>query len=141
MQRILVENGLGTMDECKDDIPIVVQSFEWNALDHYREMTDFPQILLVGVDDSPLYDVIRDYIASYFYLVPFSTWTLIPDWEEVSRKVSGVAPDHQWVTKPGSLTDKTNMTEDWDKLLAKNEYSDFVKYMHELDLVVHPWPL
>jgi len=24
MQRILVENGLGTVEECKDDIPIIV---------------------------------------------------------------------------------------------------------------------
>jgi len=95
----------------------------------------------VGVDDSPLYDKIRDFLAQYFYLVPFNTWTVIPDWEAVGRRFSGVAPDHQWVTKPGSIGDPTNMTEDWDKGRALNEYSGFVKYMHELNLAVHPWPL
>lgn len=33
------------------------------------------------------------------------------------------------------------MTDDWDKSIAEDKYSDFCKYMHELDLVVHPWPL
>ena len=33
------------------------------------------------------------------------------------------------------------MTEDWDKGRAINEYSGFVKYMHELNLAVHPRPL
>ena len=33
------------------------------------------------------------------------------------------------------------MTEDWDKRIVLNKYSGFVKYMHELNLAVHPWPL
>ena len=126
MQQILVENGLGTMDECKDDIPIIVQSLEIDALDHYREMTDFPQILLVGLTGFPLLELIGHYIGSYFYLVPLKSLSIIPDWVEVSRKVSGVSPNHQFLTKPGFI-DKTNMTKDWDKRRAMNQYSDFVK--------------
>jgi hypothetical protein len=36
IQEVLVKNGLDTIDGCKDDIPIVIQSFEDEALAYFR---------------------------------------------------------------------------------------------------------
>lgn len=46
----LKKNGLDTIEGCRDDIPIIVQSFELEALDYFRTLTDLPNVFLVGVD-------------------------------------------------------------------------------------------
>ena len=117
----------------------MVQSFEWAALNKYLELTDYPLVMLIGVDHSPFSEKAYDWIMGKFFLVPYKTWDLIPDWVEVSQKVSGVGPDPQWVTKPGSLNDW--MTDDWPKLLAPRKYAEFCNYMAILDIAVHPWQL
>lgn len=33
------------------------------------------------------------------------------------------------------------MVDDWDKTIVKNEYPVFNRYMHSLDLAIHPWPI
>ena len=55
---LLVENNLDTIEACKDDIPIVVQSFELEALKYFRTLADLPNTFLVGVDCANVYEQI-----------------------------------------------------------------------------------
>lgn len=50
----LVKNGLDRIENSKDDIPIVIQSFELDALVYFNTLTDLPNVLVLGVDRSTL---------------------------------------------------------------------------------------
>ena len=49
---LLVKNGLDTIEKSKEDIPVVIQSFELPALEYFRTLTDLPSTLVMGVDRS-----------------------------------------------------------------------------------------
>jgi len=72
-------------------------------------------------------------------MYPYVTWDIIPDWGELSKVVSGISPDHQYVNRPGSPTDP--MTDKWDRETVVDAYSEFNKMAHDLDMAIHPWPL
>ena len=62
----LVSNGLDTIEGCKDDIPIVIQSFELEALEYFKTLTDLPNTLVLGVDRSNLIQKIEALYIYYF---------------------------------------------------------------------------
>ena len=52
----LDENGLGQIADCQSKIPIIIQSFEEDALKKFATMSDLPLIMLVNYETSLDYD-------------------------------------------------------------------------------------
>ena len=140
MQELLVKNGLDTIDKSKDDIPIVIQSFEIPALVYFSKINDdLPRTLVMGVDHDNIFQSFYKFLYGLVVKKPYLNWGISPDWLELSKIVSGTSPGHQYVTKPGSPLDP--MSDDWDRSTIRETHSDMVKLLHSLDLAVHPWPL
>lgn len=114
MDKILSHYGIGTVADCTHKMPIIVQSFDEDALDKYATLSDLPLVMLYGYHDTD------------------------PQWEKFGKKFHGVGPDSQWVMNPTSLTRGPH---DWFRELARNTYSNFVETMHSYDLAVHPYTL
>ena len=51
----LVKNGLDTIEKCKDDIPIVIQSFDLPALEYFSTLTELPFTYVMGVERSTMW--------------------------------------------------------------------------------------
>ena len=64
---MLDKNGLGTIADCQDDIPIIIQSFELDALKKFATLSDLP-------------------------LVQLSRYTDSYDWQEISTIAHAVGP-------------------------------------------------
>lgn len=106
---LLELNGIGNVEDASAKLPIIVQSFDFAALQMMETITDLPLIQLCSYS--------HDY-----------------DWAAIAEVAHGVGPDAQWVFNPHSLTDK-----DWDKTTATNTYSNFVEVAHTHFLSVHPY--
>ena len=63
MLDVLKSYGLSTIDDCKDTIPIIIQSFELEALQKMATLTDLPRVMLVHYPDEQQYDY--DELAKY----------------------------------------------------------------------------
>lgn len=63
---LLEANGLSTVSDCQDQIPIIVQSFEKDALEAFSNLSDLPLIFLTSHPDD--------------------------DWESLSTWVHGIGP-------------------------------------------------
>ena len=116
-----------------------MQSFELEALDYFRTLTDLPSVYLAGVDCAEWMENIFLTWQQVYFRYPYVTWDIIPDWGEVAHVVNAISPDHQFVTRPGTNLDP--MTDDWDRGTVTDTYSEYGKLMHELGLAIHPWPL
>ena len=139
---LLVKNGLDTIEKSKEDIPVVIQSFELPALQYFRKLTDLPSTLVMGVDRSNYLQQLWSLLESLILMKPdpYIDRGFSPDWRELSKIVNGITPYHQLITKPGALTDAN--VDDWDRFkMTDDKYSDFIAMMHSLDIAVHPWPL
>ena len=136
---LLKKNNLETIEKARLDIPIVVQSFELEALEYFRTLGDLPNTFLVGVDCADVWELIYLAYEQLYFMYPYVTWDIIPDWGELANQISGISPDHQYVNRPGAPTDP--MTDKWDRLTVVDAYSEFNKMAHDLDLAIHPWPL
>ena len=79
---VLKANKLDTIADCQDTMPIIVQSFEMDALKKFATLSDLPLIYLFHDTDSP-------------------------DWDQVSQHVHGVGPPSSMVINPDSLTGET----------------------------------
>ena len=141
LHELLVKNELDTIDNCKDDIPIVIQSFELEALEYYSHLSDLPRTLVMGIDQSSSLMQLWAWIESFFLLKPdpYIERGFLPDWLELSKVVSGIAPYHHLITKRGAPLDP--MTEIWDRSQVDNKYSDLIALLHSLDIAVHPWAI
>jgi len=109
----LSKNGLGTVADCQDVMPIIIQSFEFAALEKFATLSDLPLVMLSSYS--------QDY-----------------DWETIGKVAHAVGPASDWVMNPESLTNKQ---QSWDKSKVDNSYSPFIEKMHELELAVHPYTL
>ena len=138
IHELLVKNGLDTIEGSKDDIPIVIQSFELEALIYFQTLADLPNTFVMGVDRSSMWQKVYYFIEECIRIQPGHPPT-IPDWDELSKLVSGISPFHHMLTKPNAPLDP--MSDPWDYTTVKDEYTDFAKLMHKLDIAVHPWPL
>lgn len=114
MDEILTRYAINDVKGAEKKMPIVVQSFEEEALDKYKTLSDLPLVMLYGYHDTD------------------------PQWESFGKKFHGVGPDSQWVMNPNSLIDGPHS---WDKSSATNTYSVFVETMHSYELAVHPYTL
>ena len=136
----MVRNGLHTIEGSKDDIPIVIQSFDLDALLYFRTLADLPMTLVFGVDRGNNWLKIRHFFNSIFYTTTGNAFFPdIPDWEELSKIVSGISPFHHMMTKPNSPMDP--MCDRWSFKRTKNNYTDLARLCHSLGIAVHPWPL
>ena len=140
----LVENKLETIEKCKDEIPIVIQSFELDALIYFKTLTELPTVLVMGVDRSNQNQKIKNFIEQFFRVLPTnrkggSSQAPIPDWGELSKIINGVSPFHHMSAKPGSHLDP--MTDSWNYGTVTDSYTDFCRTLHSVDLSVHPWPM
>ena len=97
MNDILVANSLGTISDCQDTMPIIVQSFDFEALERYAELSDLPLIQLAHWGDEYLYD-----------------------WDKISQVAHGCGPDSRLVFN----TDYK--AEDFAKNSVPNAYSEFI---------------
>ena len=52
LHELLAKNGLDTIESCSDDIPIVIQSFEIEALEYFETLAELPFTLVLGIDQS-----------------------------------------------------------------------------------------
>ena len=68
----LDQNGLGQIADCESKIPIIIQSFEEDALKKFATMSDLPLVMLVGYSRSL-------------------------DYESVAQFAHGIGPDSQHV--------------------------------------------
>ena len=110
---VLRRNELDTVAKCESDIPIVLQSFEFDVLERLAELTDLPlTYLIVAKPDEKV------------------------DWVAVSKLVHAVGPHSFYVMNPDALTKPVYL---FDKVSFKP--SNFVRHMHDLGLAVHPWTL
>jgi len=138
----LVENGLETIEKCKDEIPIVIQSFELDSLIYFKTLTELPTVLVMGVDRSNHNQKINYFIEQLFRVMPGQKgWSLpaIPNWGEVSKIINGISPFHQMMTKPGAHLDP--MTDEWDYKTVEDSYTDLCRMLHSVDIAIHPWPM
>ena len=46
----LVKNGLHTIEGSREDIPVVIQSFDLDALMYFKTLADLPMTLVFGID-------------------------------------------------------------------------------------------
>ena len=94
-------------------MPIIIQSFEFAALEKFATLSDLPLVQLVS------------YSSKY-------------DFEKISTVAHAVGPDAQWIMNPLSLSDKQK---DWDHSTITDTYSTFIEQMHAYDMAVHPYTL
>ena len=78
---MLSKYGLGTVADCENDVPIIIQSFELDALKKFATMSDLPLVMLTS------------YSKSY-------------DFDEISTVAHGVGPASAYIMNNDSLTDK-----------------------------------
>lgn len=52
MHKILSHYGIGTVADCTQKMPIIVQSFDEAALDKYATLSDLPLVMLYGYHDT-----------------------------------------------------------------------------------------
>lgn len=77
-------------------IPIIIQSYELDALAHYKTLSDLPLVLVVGLNWSNIRTKAVDFAESLFLRRPYKTWTWTsktPDWAHLGKVVHGVAVD------------------------------------------------
>ena len=115
MNALLAHYGISTVADSTNKMPIIVQSFEVEALDKYATLSDLPLIKLHG------------YVN-----------TTNEEWESFGQKYHGVGPNADWVMNPTSLSIGPTT---WIKKTANNTYSKFIEKMHSLNLAVHPYTL
>jgi len=117
LHEILIENGLDTIDGCKDDLPIIIQSFELDALKYFATLNDdLPRTLCLGANHDTFLQSVYLFFEGLFLYKPWLNFGLIPDWGELSKFVSGTSPGHQHMAKPGAPMDP--MEDDWSRALV-----------------------
>ena len=107
MNEVLTKNGLSTIAEATaSQIPIVVQSFDFEALEKYAELSDLPLVQLAHIPDTY-------------------------DWAAISKVVHGVGPDsHMVINSEGTYS--SFVTEMHGMDLAVHPFTlqdDNLKYM------------
>ena len=80
---VLKSYGLSTIDDCKDSIPIIIQSFELDALVAFESLTDLPRVMLTHYPDEQQYD-----------------------YEEVAKYAHGVGPPSEVIMNEDPDDDK-----------------------------------
>ena len=108
------------------------------CLEYFSALTDLPKILLVGMTEQSRWNDYFDLFSGIFIVRPYVTWVYVPDWEHISKTVHGLSPDIQWVTQDGAMTSGL-LTGKWPKHEVNNNFSEYSKYMQELDMVIHPY--
>ena len=51
VDKVLKANNLGTIADCKDEIPIIIQGFQLDSLKKYATLSDLPLVFLTGSND------------------------------------------------------------------------------------------
>lgn len=95
LQAELEKNGLGSIEDCKDDIPIIIQSFDIEAILYYEAISDLPLAFALGVKSWPFKKKLKLWLNYCFISGPYTFKTAVPDsWEEFSQHIYAVAPSH-----------------------------------------------
>ena len=115
---ILSTNGLGSLPEDGSDleIPIIIQSFEFTAVEYWRTISDLPTVFLFG-------------------------WDTIQDWSKITETVNGVGPSSTWLMHPfdpSKLDGGASSASDSDPLTYP---AQIVDYFHSNDVALHPYTL
>ena len=82
MDKVLKANNLGTIADCKDEMPIIIQGFQLDSLKKYATLSDLPLVFLTGTNDGV-------------------------DWDKVSENAHGVGPSTDMVVNADSITGDT----------------------------------
>ena len=91
--KVLDQNKLGQIADCEPTIPIIIQSFEEDALKKFATLSDLPLIQLVS------------YLSTY-------------DFEKVAEYAHGVGPDAKYVmydTQQNHLKDPDHVQTEADR--------------------------
>ena len=112
LDEVLREYDLGTIADCESTMPIIIQSFDFEALEAYQELSDLPLVQLAHYGDDYSYD-----------------------WDKIGKVAHGVGPDSRLVF------DTDFKSADYKKASVESGYSAFISQMHGLEMAVHPWTL
>ena len=196
--RVLRENGLGTIDDCKDDIPVILHSFELDAaLEVLAADTDLPFLYCTNEYEfpEPLQRYLIALAATLVVQIGLVLWPLrrlllckrnefaqgesavslsykqrrrlrfvrgmllviVTHWqlheaayeakyanfypmEDFGRMFHGICPDLFLVANDNAMSDPRKFWDvHWQEWFGPRVYSPFVKRMHDMDLVIHPW--
>ena len=83
---VLQKYGIETLDKASEKLPVIVESFEREALLRMRELTDLPLVYLM------------------FYMNPMVSYNLT----EIGEWAHGVGPNQNWLMNDGRLPNETS---------------------------------
>ena len=66
----LIQNGLSTIDQSKNDIPIIIQSFEEEPLDYFKTLSDFPLIICTHTNGMEFLQASYRTLKGWFLNIP-----------------------------------------------------------------------